>query len=166
MRVLALVRDMNAMSRFVCLPLTRMGNGTGAEAVLTWQTGYPFAVSLARGYPRFGPGEYTADAVLGRAEADAALVIGGDPRWNLSPEASVHLAEIPTVAIDSSDIDTISYARVGFLSATYGISTGGTVYRADGVAIPLRPALAAPMPSDLEILTTNRPTNTRADGRS
>ena len=38
----------------------------GADNVLTWQTGYPFAVSLARGYPRFGPGEYTATDVLGR----------------------------------------------------------------------------------------------------
>jgi formylmethanofuran dehydrogenase subunit B len=151
--VFALVRDMNAWSRFVCLPLTRMGNGYGAEAVLTWQTGYPFGVSLARGYPRFGPGEFTADAVLGRGEADAALVIGGDPRWNLSPEASVHLAEIPTVALDASDIDTISYANVGFLTATYGIHTGGTVYRADGVAIPLRPSLSTSRPSDLEILT-------------
>ena len=65
----ALVRDMNAHARFVCVSMGGPGNGTGAENVLTWQTGYPFAVNLARGYPRFGPGEYTATDVLGRGES-------------------------------------------------------------------------------------------------
>ena len=60
---------MNAHARFVCVPLGGPGNATGADNVLTWQTGYPFAVNLARGYPRFGPGEYTAMDVLGRGEA-------------------------------------------------------------------------------------------------
>ncbi len=77
------------------------GNATGAENVLTWQSGYPFAVNLARGYPRFGPGEYTAMDVLGRAECDAALIVAGDPMSLLAPAAREHLTRIPTIVLHS-----------------------------------------------------------------
>src|SRR5438128_1377094 len=60
---LALVRDLNVSTRFYILPMRGGGNATGAENVLTWQTGYPFAVNLGRGYPRFGPSEFTASAI-------------------------------------------------------------------------------------------------------
>ena len=43
-------------------------------------------------------------------------------------------------------------ATVAFRTATYGIHTPGTVYRADGVPIPLRPALSSPLPDDVEIV--------------
>jgi formylmethanofuran dehydrogenase subunit B len=57
--VLALVRDMNAYTRFVAKPMRGHGNVTGADNVVSWRTGYPFGVNLSRGYPRFNPGEYT-----------------------------------------------------------------------------------------------------------
>jgi formylmethanofuran dehydrogenase subunit B len=37
-------------------------------------------------------------------------------------------------------------------AATYGINTGGTVYRMDDVPIALRPAFPSPYPGDEEIL--------------
>ena len=51
------------------------GNARGAEDVLAWQTGFPAAVSFARGHPRANPGELSAAALLERGEVDAALVI-------------------------------------------------------------------------------------------
>ena len=44
--LLALARDMNAHTRFVCQPMRGPGNVTGADNVVTWRTGYPFAVNL------------------------------------------------------------------------------------------------------------------------
>jgi formylmethanofuran dehydrogenase subunit B len=44
-------------------------------------------------------------------------------------------------------------ATVAFTTATYGINTGGTVYRMDDVPIPLRPAFESPYPSDQEVLS-------------
>ena len=137
----ALVRDMNDHTRFVCVSMGRPGNGTGAENVLTWQTGYPFAVNFARGYPRFGPGEYTAADALGRGEADAALIIADDPMSHLALSAREHLTRVPTVVLDFRDTATTKTATVSFRTAVYGVNTSGTVYRADGVAIPLRAAL-------------------------
>jgi formylmethanofuran dehydrogenase subunit B len=151
--LLALVRDLNAFARFVCVPLGSPGNGPGAENVLTWQTGYPLGVTLARGYPRFGPSEFTAESGLGRGECDLALVIGGDPAPYLSSRARSHLGSIPTIVISGRENPMPRGALVGFSTATYGVESGGTVYRCDGVALPLRPALSSPRPTDLDILT-------------
>ena len=150
--LLALARDMNAHTRFVCQPMRGAGNVTGAENVLTWRTGYPFAVNLARGYPRFNPGEYTTTDTLGRGEADAALIIASDPISNFTQAAREHLARIPSVVLDHKETPTTRAATVVFHTATYGINTSGTVYRMDDVPIPLRPAFASHLPSDKEIL--------------
>lgn len=150
--LLSLTRDMNRYTRFVCKPNRGHGNVTGADNVVSWRTGYPFAVNLARGFPRFNPGEYTASDVLARGEADAALIIASDPMANFNQPARDHLASIPYVALDPKITPTTRHATVAFTVATYGINVPGTVYRMDDVPIPLRPAFDSPFPSDLEIL--------------
>ena len=150
--LLALTRDMNDHTRFVCKPNRGHGNVTGADNVVAWRTGYPFGVNLARGYPRFNPGEYTASDVLARGEADAAMIIASDPMANFNEPARQHLASIPYVAFDPKETPTTRQAEVAFTVATYGINVPGTVYRMDDVPIPLRPAFESPHPSDLQIL--------------
>ncbi|MCH2124732.1 MAG: formylmethanofuran dehydrogenase subunit B [Pirellulaceae bacterium] len=151
--ILALTRDMNKYTRFVCKPNRGHGNVTGADNVVTWRTGYPFGVNLGRGYPRFNPGEYTASDVLARGEADAAMIIASDPMANFSQPARDHLKSIPYVALDPKDTPTTRNAAVSFTVATYGINVPGTVYRMDDVPIPLRPAFESPHPSDFEVLS-------------
>jgi len=150
--LLALTRDMNAHTRFVCKPNRGHGNVTGADTVVAWRTGYPFGVNLGRGYPRFNPGEYTASDVLARGEADAAMIIASDPMANFSQPAREHLGSIPYIAFDPKETPTTRAATVSFTVATYGINVPGTVYRMDDIPIPLRPAFESPFPSDLEIL--------------
>ena len=151
--ILALTRDMNKYTRFVCKPNRGHGNVTGADNVVTWRTGYPFGVNLGRGYPRFNPGEYTASDVLARGEADAAMIVASDPMANFSQPARDHLKSIPYVALDPKDTPTTRNAAVSFTVATYGINVPGTVYRMDDVPIPLRPAFESPHPSDFEVLS-------------
>jgi formylmethanofuran dehydrogenase subunit B len=148
----SLVRDLNAHARFVCVSLGGPGNAAGADNVLTWQTGYSLAINLARGYPRFGPGEYSAMEVFARAECDAALIVTGDPTSHFGPAALAHLKRIPTIVLHSRDTTAAHTATVAFRTATYGINTAGTVYRTDGVPIPLRPALPSSLADDVEIL--------------
>ena len=93
--LLSLARDMNAYTRFVAKPMRGHGNVTGADNVVTWQTGYPFGVNMSRGYPRFNPGEYTSSDTLARGEADAALLIACDPMGNFSQPARERLKSIP-----------------------------------------------------------------------
>lgn len=151
--VLALVRDMNAYTRFVAKPMRGHGNVTGADNVVSWRTGYPFGVNLSRGYPRFNPGEYTTSDTLARREADAAMIIASDPLANFSQAAREHLKSIPFIAFDPKETPTTRAATVAFTTATYGINTPGTVYRMDDVPIPLRPAFKSPHPSDFEVLS-------------
>ncbi len=151
--LLALTRDLNAHTRFVAKPNRGHGNVTGADNVVAWRTGYSFGVNHARGYPRFNPGEYTTSDVLARGEADSAMMIACDPMANFSEPARAHLRKIPYVALDAKETPTTRSAAVAFTVATYGINTGGTVYRLDDVPIPLRPAFPSPHPSDQEVLT-------------
>jgi formylmethanofuran dehydrogenase subunit B len=150
--LLALTRDMNQFTRFVAKPNRGHGNVTGADNVVAWRTGYQFGVNHARGYPRFNPGEYTTSDTLARGEADAALIIACDPLANFSQPARDHLQSIPYIALDPKETPTTRSAAVAFTVATYGINTGGTVYRMDDVPIPLRAAFPSPHPSDEEVL--------------
>ncbi|BDG60452.1 formylmethanofuran dehydrogenase subunit B [Caldinitratiruptor microaerophilus] len=150
--LLTLAADLNQYTRFLAMPLRGHGNVTGADTVLTWQTGYPFAVNFSRGYPRFGPGEFTAVDVLVRREADAALILASDPAANFPAPAREHLARIPTIVLDPKVNETSRIARVHITTAPYGISVGGTVYRMDEIPLPLRPALPSPYPPDEEVV--------------
>ena len=151
--VLSLARDLNTHgNRWTAKPMRGHGNVTGADNVVSWSTGYPFGVSLARGYPRFNPGEFTTSDLLARREADAALIIASDPMSNFSQPARDHLAKIDSVVLDPKQSDTAQAATVAFTTATYGINVPGTVYRMDDVPIPLRPAFESPYRSDYEIL--------------
>lgn len=150
--VLSLTREMNQFTRFVCQPMCGAGNATGAENVFAWSTGYPLGVNFARGYPRFNPGEYTAHDLLARREVDAALILAEDPTAGLSRDASEHLASIPRITIGPKETPFTQNATVAFASAPYGVSATGTVYRMDGIPLPLRPVLGSAYPSDEEIL--------------
>jgi formylmethanofuran dehydrogenase subunit B len=138
----ALVRDLSRDRHAVTLGLRREGNARGAEDVLAWQTGFPAAVSFARGYPRANPGELSAAALLQRGEIDAALVVASDPLEHLPAAAAERLREVPTVVVDERDTATAAAARVAFVAGAAGIHVAGTVHRMDGVPIGLRAPLA------------------------
>ena len=150
--VLALATDLNEFTHFVAKPVRGHGNVTGADNVVSWQTGYPFGVNFSRGYPRFNPGEYTTVDLLARGEADAAMIIASDPGSNFPRPAIEHLKRIPVIVLDTKPTDTTQLAKVAFTTSTYGINTSGTVYRMDDVPITLRPAFESPYPSDEEVL--------------
>ncbi len=151
--LLALAADLNEYTHFVAKPVRGHGNVTGADNVVSWQTGYPFGVNFSRGYPRFNPGEFTTVDVLSRQEADATLIIASDPASNFPHAAINHLHNIPVIALDPKPTVTTQLARVAFTTATYGINVSGTVYRMDDVPITLRPAFDSPYPSDEEVLS-------------
>jgi formylmethanofuran dehydrogenase subunit B len=151
--LLALATDLNEFTHFVAKPVRGHGNVTGADNVLSWQTGFPFAINFSRGYPRFNPGEFTAVDLLARGEADALLVISSDPASNFPQAAIEAMRRIPVIVLDPKFSHTAELARVAFTTATYGINTAGTVYRMDDVPITLRPAFDSPYPSDEEVLT-------------
>jgi formylmethanofuran dehydrogenase subunit B len=154
--ILALATDLNQYTHFVAKPVRGHGNVTGADNVVSWQTGFPFGVNFSRGFPRFNPGEFTTVDTLSRGDADAALIVASDPAANFPKAAIEHLGRIPVISLDPKETATSRLARVVFHTATYGINTTGTVYRMDDVPITLRKAFDSPLPTDEEVLTAIR----------
>jgi formylmethanofuran dehydrogenase subunit B len=150
--ILTLAAELNAFTKFVCMPMRGHGNVTGSDMVLRWTTGYPFGVSLSRGYPRFNPGEFSTVDLLVRGDNDAALILGADPGATMPQPGIDHLARIPTIVLDPKLTHTSRLARVHITTAATGISAPGTAYRMDEVPLPLRPALRSPYPSDEEVI--------------
>jgi formylmethanofuran dehydrogenase subunit B len=150
--ILRLAAELNAFTKFVCMPMRGHGNVTGSDMVLRWTTGYPFGISMARGYPRFNPGEFSTVDLLVRGDNDAALILGADPGATMPQPGIDHLASIPTIVLDPKVTHTSRLARVHITTAATGISAPGTVYRMDEVPLPLRPALKSPYPTDEEVL--------------
>jgi formylmethanofuran dehydrogenase subunit B len=148
----SLVRDLSRDRHAVTLGLRGGGNARGAEDVLAWQTGFPAAVSFARGYPRATAGELGAALLLARGEVDAALVVASDPLEHLPPAAVERLRELPTVVVDARATATSRAARVAFATAADGIEVPGTVHRMDGVPVPLRAPLTAERPGVEDVL--------------
>lgn len=161
--LLRLVTDLNAHTRFYARRMRVYGDVAGADSVLCWQTGFPFSVNLARGYPRYGPGEYSADQLLARGEVDACLLVGSEGIAPLSALAKDHLARIPTIVLDYPHVDGAIDTQlapaggpwrptVRFTTAIYGIHREGTAYRMDEVPIPLRRVINSPYDSDGDVL--------------
>jgi formylmethanofuran dehydrogenase subunit B len=148
----SLIAELNQHTRFSVIPMRGHGNVAGADQVMTWQSGYPFAVSFARGYPVYGPGEFTAVDVLARGEADAALILASDPVAHFPQAAALELERIPTIVLDPMPSLTTEIAAVVFPTACYGVDAAGTAYRMDGVPIRLRQVLPSNRPTDEEIL--------------
>jgi len=150
--LLALVRDLSRDRHAVTLALRGDGNARGAEDVLAWQTGFPAAVSFARGYPRANPGELSAAALLERGDVDAALVVASDPVEHLPAAAAQRLRQLPTVVVDARATATSQAAQVAFATAADGIEGLGTIHRMDGVPLPLRAPLARQRPAAEDVL--------------
>jgi len=150
--LLRLVTDLNAHTRFHARRMRMYGDVTGADTVLCWQTGFPFSVNLSRGYPRYNPGEYSANEMLERGEIDASLFVGSEGVHKFTPAAVAYLRTIPTVMLDHPTVDSALPPTVRFTTAVYGIHLPGTAYRMDEVPIPLRAFLPPRHPSDQEVL--------------
>ncbi|WP_435009586.1 formylmethanofuran dehydrogenase subunit B [Tundrisphaera lichenicola] len=145
---LSMVADLNEGRRFVALTLGSPGNSGGAESVLAWQAGAPSAIDYGRGFPRYLPDEATLADRLDRGEVDAVLIVEGE----LPPALLEKMGNVPTIRIAPGATRPGVPSSVGFDVGRPGIESGGTVARVDGVMLPLRPSIAAGLPTARGIL--------------
>ena len=150
--LLRLCQELHQHTKFLAAPLRGHGNVVGMAQVLTWQTGYPFAVNLSRGYPRYNPGEFSVADLLARGEIDAALIVGADAIGNFPKQAAEHLKGIPLIAIDPKESDTTKEADVVIPVAQAAVAADGVAYRMDHVPLPVTRVVDSPYPSDREVL--------------
>jgi formylmethanofuran dehydrogenase subunit B len=136
--LIALAQALNGPSRCALSSLRAGGNRSGADLVLTWQSGYPMAVDFAAGYPCYRPRDGAA-AWLARREIDAALVVGSATR--LPTAIADGLAVVSTVVIGPGASAAPFNPVVAVDTGVAGIHESGTAFRMDDVPLPLRAAL-------------------------
>jgi len=141
---ISLVRDLNEYTKFIIMPMRGHYNVTGANVVSTWQTGYPFAVDMSLGYPRYNPGETSVVDILSRGESDAALIVASDPVAHFPKEAVKNLVKKPLIVIDPEMNATSLLGDVVFPCAIAGVEVEGTAYRMDRVPLPLKKVVKPP----------------------
>jgi len=150
----ALVRELNNYTKFVMMPMRGHFNVTGANEVMAWTTGFPFAVDFSRGYPFYNPGDTTFVDVLTRGDCDAALIVASDPVSSFPAKAIRNLAKIPVITLDHHETPTTMISKVVIPTTVVGIETEGSAYRMDAVPLRLK-KLVEPPPgilSDEEVL--------------
>lgn len=150
--LLALTQALNEATRATMSSLRAGGNRTGAEAVLTWQTGYPFAVDYSRGHPRYTPGERGLDRLANGAFR--AVLVAGAPTLEGLTSSSFSGASVVAVGPRASQASFPT--RVAIDTGVAGIHESGMAYRMDEVPLPLRPPLDHPRSAadTLDALTT------------
>ena len=138
--LIALAQALNGVTRAALSSLRAGGNRSGAEAVLTWQTGYPLGVSYGSGFPGFVPGRSHLPEQAGSAKA--ILVVGAAA--GLGGSFADAAAKVPTVVVGPRASESPFSPRVAVDTGVAGIHEGGIAYRMDDVPLPLRPTLAGP----------------------
>lgn len=148
-----LVREANEVARVVLLGLGRAGNLAGAEAVLTWQTGFLGGVEFSGAGPRPLEGRGTLADLLESGAADAVLAVADGWPEGLSDAAVRHLASIPRIVIGPPALfEGRPGPTLALAAATPAIDASGTLVRVDGVSLPVRALFAGRLPADRQWL--------------
>jgi formylmethanofuran dehydrogenase subunit B len=137
--LLALAQLLNGPTRAAVSSLRAGGNRSGAEAALTWQTGYPMRVSFRAGYPRYRPGRSGLQR-LRSGGADAVLIAGSAAALG---DGALPLDVVPSVLVGPG-ASAVAGARVAIDTGVAGIHESGIGYRMDDVPLPLTPVLTHP----------------------
>ncbi|HEU4649439.1 MAG TPA: hypothetical protein VFS33_10290 [Gemmatimonadales bacterium] len=130
---------LNGPTRCSLSSLRAGGNRSGADAVCTWQTGFPFAVDFSFGVPRYRP-EEPASQLAG--VVGAALIVGS--AGGVPDAVRTALARIPVAVVGPRASESPIAAEVAIDTGVAGIHEAGTGYRMDDVPLPLTEALAGP----------------------
>lgn len=139
--LIVLAQAINGPTRGALSLLRAGGNRSGADAVMTAQTGYPAAVDFLRGHPRYRPLDGGALARLTRGEVDSAVILGSADR--IPANLRDLLTLVPAVAIGPrASAGAFAGSRVVIDTGVAGIHDAGTAMRMDDVPLPLRPVIA------------------------
>ncbi|MFL5505857.1 MAG: hypothetical protein ACJ8AU_03175 [Gemmatimonadales bacterium] len=134
--LIALAQALNGPTRCTLISLRDGGNRNGIESALSWQAGYPFAVSYATGVPLYDPGERGLHQLW---RTDAALLLGD---WRgLDDGTLAALAGVPTVVLGPRASEAPFAPAVAIDTGVAGIHEGGVAYRLDDVPLPLTPVV-------------------------
>jgi len=152
--LVALSLALNASTRGALSLLRGGGNRSGADAVATWQTGFPLGIDFSRGYPRYSPWSGSAFSRISRGEIDAMLIVGHIAALPVALLAAMRSTsgQMATCVIGphASNSDFSRGAAV-VDTGLPGLHSAGTVLRMDDVPLPVRANFRGAI--DAEVIT-------------
>ena len=152
------VRRLNDHTRMVSIGLRTDGNGQSAENVMSAFSGYPVAVSQAKGIPEYCGEIWSAGRLLERRQCDFLLLFAGrnleTELASLGTDAQANLAALPKVVIFSGPRPESALLKNAIVLqvAIPGASGSGDFCRLDDVLLPLAALRESKLPTDEEIL--------------
>jgi len=148
--LVALSLALNASTRGALSLLRSGGNRSGADAVATWQTGFPLGIDFARGYPRYSPWSGSAVSRISRGEIDAMLIVGNIAALPAALQSTSSRMATCVIGPHASESDFSRGATV-VDTGLPGLHSGGTVLRMDDVPLPVRAIFRGAI--DAEVIT-------------
>ncbi len=144
----AAIASLNATTRCAGLPLGGSDGDFSADAVLLWQTGYPFRTSLASGTGCYDPVGLASERLLRQQDVDLLLWVSSfDP--DRQPPVS---ARCPVLVLSCVGTPVLPDAAVQITVATPGVDAPGYQFRADKVVtLPLRASIDRQLPGVGEV---------------
>ncbi len=137
--LIALAQALNGPTRAALVSLRAGGNRVGAEAVLTWQTGYPLAVDFTLGYPRYRPNHRGTGMDTDRYEA--VLLLGSLP---VNSPTLASLSGLRPAVIGPRASQASFPTSIAIDTGVAGIHDAGTAYRMDELPLALRSCIGGP----------------------
>ena len=146
-----LVFDLNAATRFTCLPLFGPGQGFGAALMATWTTGFPLRVGFGRGFPDHDPDLYEAGQLIASGEADLAIHVAGlvntatpEPEWS---------GRVKVIAIGESAAGWANPPAIRFDAGMAGRDHDGVLYdERFGSFVPFAASGSGALPRAADVL--------------
>ncbi|ABR55556.1 molybdenum containing formylmethanofuran dehydrogenase, subunit B [Methanococcus vannielii SB] len=142
--VLTLVKELQRHTKVTIGLIRGHCNVAGFNVLASYLYGFPFGLDFARGYPRYNPGEYTANDVLREKEVDAALIMASDVGAHYPQESVSHLKDIPVITLDIAPCPSTSVADVVLPGVLDALECDGTFYRFDEIPIYFKPFTKSP----------------------
>jgi len=139
-----MIDTLNRATRCAGLPLGGSDGDFSADAVMLWQTGYPFRTSLASGTGHYDPVGQSTERVLAAGEADLLLWVSSfDPDRHPPPAG-----DCPVIALCCGGTPPLEGVAVQITVSTPGVDDAGYMFRADKVVtLPLRASMDRQLPS-------------------
>ncbi len=140
--LVGLAQALNGPTRCALASLRAGGNRSGADAAMTWQTGFPFAVDFGPGFPRYRPEEPASIALGGMA---SVLVVGAVHRLPAAVLAALAGRRGGVIGPRASEAPFPTDVAID--TGVAGIHEAGIAYRMDEVPLPIPALLPGPPPT-------------------
>jgi formylmethanofuran dehydrogenase subunit B len=143
-----LVKDLNRITRFSCLPLGGSEGDLTADSVHLWQTGFGSRTAYGSGHPEYDPYHLSVAPLLQSGEADALVWISSFNEARTPPSCSA-----PTIVLGRAGMVCAREPEVFIPVGTPGMDHAGHLFRTDRVvALPLRQLRESSLPSVAEVI--------------